>query len=496
MADGMTGVHAKLDPDVGPPEANYLVLPVSSISVRHRRLDAEVYLSNGFLTRRAIENAVIASLPLGSLASVWQPGRLKGIKVDPKHGEPFLTATQVFDILPTPRKWLAADKTPDLAGRLVSPGWILITCSGTVGHAIMTYSAHTHHVISHDLLRVQIAEPVLRNYVYAFLRTRFGRAMMQGSHYGNVIKHIEVEHLKQIPVPMLDYLKPEIHAQIESVFSTREAAYELDMSARRHFEDAMSDRPLPLREEGYVVAASQLFERRRLDGAAFAPAPQFLRQVYERNASRVEALSKSSRVFVPGRFKRIYGNKGTPYLDSEPIFKINPVVGKHLTSATRINVDSYMVQRGWLLMACSGQTYGINGQTILANEWHEGKIITQHIMRIVPDESVRPGYLQTVLSHPILGKPLVVSQAYGTSVPELSPDDIERLPIPRLASNLEEAIADAAERANALRRCADLEENSAVSRLETELEAVLEVPKAMHDADLSNNAVETVEHVR
>ncbi|MCY3959418.1 MAG: hypothetical protein OXG65_14145, partial [Chloroflexi bacterium] len=99
-----------------------------------------------------------------------------------------MAATQAFDIWPTPRKWLAASKTPDLARRYVDPDWILVTCSGTVGNAIVTYSAHANRVISHDLLRVEIDNPETRSYVYAFLRTRFGRAMMRGSHYGNVIK--------------------------------------------------------------------------------------------------------------------------------------------------------------------------------------------------------------------------------------------------------------------------------------------------------------------
>ena len=91
-------------------------------------------------------------------------------------------------------------------------------------------------------------------------------------------------------------------------------------------------------------------------------------------------------------------------------------------------------------------------------------------MRIIPDsEKVRSGYLQTVLSHPGLGKPLVVSQAYGTSVPELAPEDIAQLPIPRLEQSIEDKISDAAEEASDLRMKADEQENEAVAKLEGEL---------------------------
>ena len=293
--------------------------------------------------------------------------------------------------------------------------------------------------------------------------------MMQGSHYGNVIKHLEVSHLEQIPVPVVDRLRDKMHQRISDLFAARDEAYRLDMTARRRFADAMSDQPQTLQEEGYAVQASRLFHgRRRLEAFAHSPAAQQVARTYERNAESVVRLGQIARAFVPGRFKRIYGEQGTTYLDSGPVFKVNPELSKVLTPATPIDFDAYMVKRGWLLMACSGQIYGINGQAILADRWHERKVITQHIMRIVPDGTIRPGYLQTVLSHTTLGQPLVVSQAYGTSVPELAAEDIERLPIPRLAKREEDEIADAAERASELRMTANKAENEAVSELENE----------------------------
>ena len=452
-----------------------MTLPVSDILGGDRRLEASSYLSAGFKVRREIQRMTGQFSPLGRLAKIWQPSRLKGILVQPEHGVPFIAATQAFDIWPTPRKWLAPNRTPDIANRYVEPNWILVTCSGTVGDAIITYSAHANMVISHDLLRVKIDEPELRSYVYAFLRTWFGRAMMKGSHYGNVIKHFEVAHLEQVPVPMLHGLLDETHDKISSVFEARDTAYRLDKLARDKLAEAMQDRPDVVNEIGYVIPTSQIFSgRRRLEAYAHSPDSRFLSQMYERNAVSVVPLESIARVNLLGRFKRIYGGTGTAYLDSEPIFKINPEITKFLTPATGVNLEAYQVQRGWLLMACSGQTYGINGQVIIANEWHEGKAITQHILRIVPHPGeVRPGYIQTLLSHPKLGQPLVVSRAYGTSVPELAPDDVRQLPIPRLAQEIEREIAEAAEQANELRRTAAETEHEAVSALQDQLSKVL-----------------------
>ena len=81
-------------------------------------------------------------------------------------------------------------------------------------------------------------------------------------------------------------------------------------------------------------------------------------------------------------------------------------------------------------------------------------------MRIIPDtEQVRPGYLFTALGHPTLGRPLIIRNAYGTSIPHLDPSDIATTPVVRLSEELEHRIADKAERATLLRTEADQLEN-------------------------------------
>ena len=113
-------------------------LPASLFFGGARRMEAEGFLSSGFRTRTAIEAKSSGWMPLRNIARVWQPSRLKGIQVDPLFGTPFLTATQVFDLRPTPRKWLSLERTDNVEKRFVAPGTILVTCSGTVGRATLT----------------------------------------------------------------------------------------------------------------------------------------------------------------------------------------------------------------------------------------------------------------------------------------------------------------------------------------------------------------------
>src|SRR5262249_9215405 len=121
---------------------------VHELSQQERRFESEAYLTGGYAIRHAIQSSNVAYRRMVELADIWMPGRLKGIKVAPGSGKPFFAATQVFDIQPVARKWLAPSHTADLENRFVQRGWLLVTCSGNVGEAIIAYAPHEGVIIS------------------------------------------------------------------------------------------------------------------------------------------------------------------------------------------------------------------------------------------------------------------------------------------------------------------------------------------------------------
>ena len=163
-------------------------------------MEAETFLSRGYGIRLGIKSQT-GWLSLSALAHVWQPSRLKGIQVSSEVGTPFLAATQVLDLQPRPRKWLALARTSEAAQRFVQRGQILVTCSGAVGRATLAYAPHLQTLITHDLLRVDPLNPADRGWTYAYLRAPRVRAMMGSTRYGHMIKHLEPAHLKSLPVP-------------------------------------------------------------------------------------------------------------------------------------------------------------------------------------------------------------------------------------------------------------------------------------------------------
>lgn len=439
-------------------------------------MEAENYLAGGYGIRLAMEVRKAGWTDMGTLANVWQPLRLKGIQVSREFGTPFLAATQVFDLRPVPRKFLSLDRTNNASNRFVTPGMILVTCSGSVGRATLAGKPHEGILISHDLLRIEPRHEKLWGWLYAYLRASQTRAMMTSAQYGHIIKHLEVSHLNALPVPVLrDELLEDFHSRVQSLLEKRNRAVQLQEAAEQLFSDAIGEIRLAENPEvGFTIPASQIFaQRRRLEGGYWTPAATAILSRFHHLGLRVEPLSDvSKRVWWMTRFKRVFGNEGdVPYMSADELFALNAPITKRVVIEQADNASDYFVEAGWIMMACSGQVYGLNGSVALMTKQHERAFFSHDLVRIIPKpHAIRPGYLFTALGHPRLGRPLVIRNAYGTSIPHLDPADVATIPIVRLPHELEDEIADKMEEAVKLRADADELENY----ITAEAEAVID----------------------
>lgn len=473
-------VRARFSPLKPAPEsfpwhtAKWTAMPSRLLWAGDRRMEAENYLSSGYGIRLAIERSATGWAPLGSVASVWQPSRLKGIQLPSSFGMPFLAATQVFDVRPIARKWLSLDQTPDNAQRLVTQGIILLTCSGAVGRATLAFQPHTEALISHDLLRIDANDKEMRGWIYAYLRAPSVRQIMVGSHYGHVIKHLEVSHVSALPVPEVsDKWQAWFNRAFEKILEKRNAAHARTLESERLFEEAVT----PLRrgdsgESGFDVRASALVSgRRRLDALPHNPVSNLVRRHLAKHSERMDTLvSAGFKLWLPNRFKRIPAEDGVGLLESSSFFEINPDVEKRI-----VEVPGCGVQNGWLLVARSGQLYGLIGSVAVATKQHEGFMVSDDILRVAPMDvcTARTGYVFVALTHPQLGRPLVKACAYGSSIPHIDPADLAELPLARLPKPTEDRIADLAEDAAALRSTADILENQMASEADRLIEAFI-----------------------
>ena len=310
-------------------------VPAKSMSVlalahKDRRLEAGTYLSEGHSLRQSFlgGDGALGWQQLGQLARVWQPSRLKGITVGRNYGTPFLAATQVFDVRPTPRKWLSLDRTEDAAGRFVTPGMMLVTCSGSVGRATLAYAAHDKILVSHDLLRVEPNDASRAGWIYAFLRSAQGRAMMTGQQYGHMIKHLEPAHLANLPVPdVSDDQAQDFEARAAEILEHRNRGWILLGQAEQLYADAIGPvEPNDLAERGFRVSVSAFWAgRRRLEASYHTPGAAAILARFATVGVKIETLgSVTDGVWWMNRFKRNYGPSGMPYLSADELFMLNP----------------------------------------------------------------------------------------------------------------------------------------------------------------------------
>lgn len=452
-------------------DVRWAALPARFLTQEDRRMEAENYLSSGYGVRFAIESRSKGWVKFGQLANVWQPSRLKGIQLSPKFGTPFLAATQVFDLRPVPRKWLALERTQGASERFVNRGAILVTCSGSVGQATLAYEPHLNTFISHDLLRVEARDENLWGWTYAFLRSDQAYAMMNGAQYGHVIKHLECAHLNSLPVPIppdsrLEYF----NSAVRTILEKRDLAYALLKEAETLFSEAIGEVPNHANpESGFEVPASLLFgKRRRLEGSYHTPQATKILNHFRRRKLPVMPLSEvTERVWWMTRFKRVFGEEGVPYFSAEELFSNNPKITKRVLIEQAENAEEFFVKAGWIIMACSGQTYGLLGSVALMTEHHKRVFFSHDLVRIIPRrELIHPGYLLTALGHPTFGRPLTIRFAYGTSIPHLEPSDVSTFPVVRLGECTEQAIGERVEEATTLRVEADELENTIAAEAE------------------------------
>lgn len=415
-------------------------------------MEAENFLASAFGTRLLIESKPDGWRRLVSVARTWQPSRLKGIQVSPEFGAPFLAATQVFDLRPVPRKWLSLNRTSDYAERYVKDATIVVTCSGSVGRATLVHDATTDILISHDLLRVEARDEKWWGWLYAYLRAPTVRAMMKAAQYGHIIKHLETHHLDALPIvePEGDEIFERSSVGARQILNRRNSARRKMLEAERLFEEQFPPIEADFNEAAFSVRASaDVFAgRRRFDAWTYNPESRAIEQRLMGGSADWSSLrGTGSEVWLPNRFKRIPAADGVELIDSSQIFELNPDYNRQISrSGIQDRNDGY-VQPGWLMMSRSGQVYGLLGSVAMATSQHEGKVVSDDVIRIAPGEGITSGYLYMALGHHKLGRPRVKSLAYGSSIPHIEPEDLKAFSIPRLRDELEAEIAELVEEA-------------------------------------------------
>jgi hypothetical protein len=273
---------------------------------------------------------------------------------------------------------------------------------------------------------------------------------------------------ERLVVPTLaDKLLAEFNTDAQTILKKRNAAFDLTRDAEAIFDQQLGPVSSKDDETGFAIHASSFSGgRRRLEASYHHPQTAAILRRFKKLDLKTEPLNDvAERIWWLTRFKRVFGEEGMPYMSADELFSLNPTTTKRVLTEQAENPEDYFVKAGWIVMACSGQTYGLNGSVSLADKRYESYFFSHDIVRIIPNaHRIRRGYLYAALGHPRFGRPLVIRYAYGTSIPHLDPGDVASIPIVRFDKSLENEIADRMEKAVRLRAEADELENAVAER--------------------------------
>ena len=179
----------------------------------NKRFEANYHISDGSEVDKYIrENFEWKSLSDVCL-SISRPDIFKRYYV--QNGIPFLGGSDIFLAIPDGGKYLSKTKTINIPALKVENGWILMPRSGTIGNVVLSHDGHAQKLVSEHVIRL-VPNDILRGgYVYAFLSSSLGKALIQRPIFGAAIQHVESPHLSRIPIPVLpDDLMNSIHERI------------------------------------------------------------------------------------------------------------------------------------------------------------------------------------------------------------------------------------------------------------------------------------------
>ena len=416
---------------------------VREVSEKGYRLEASVYSNDSRQARKDLEQCKWEVVHLGDefIEDAFYLGRFKRIYVAEKDGVPFILPSQITEIHPKANKFISPTTNIDMKSTRVKKGQVLLTRSGTIG--VVSYVSKTleNQSISDDVIRIETRP--YSGYIYAYLKSKIGRLLIETNNYGSVIKHIEPAHLNHIPIPNPPpILKQTIHNLIEESFKLRDESNELMDEAQALLKEALhlSDVEELQAEQvdhkagmlNYSVPLSALGNR--LDASYHVPIVQAIKQHLEKTAKEVVKVGDSrisQSVILPGRFKRVYveEGRGIVFFSGKNISELDPSDKKYLSFSQHDEKikNELTIREGMILVTCSGT---IGKTTFVPKHW-DGWAMTHDIIRLVPANNEISGYLYAWLSSPY-ARELINRFTYGAVVGHIEKEHILRVSVPLL----------------------------------------------------------------
>lgn len=431
--------------DLPEEELRWCSVTLNEVLERGSRLEASVFDIEGRHAREVIERCkwTIAHITgEDGLATSFYPARFKRILVDDSE-YPLILPSQIQEISPKPKGYMSSLCNTDFDLLKAKKGQILLTRSGTIGNCSLVWQTLHGKTLSDDIIRITCINKEDTGYLYAFLRTKTGNALIRTNEYGSVVSHIEPEHLESVQIPNPPpVLKKRIHDLVVRSYDLRDELNALLDEAERLLYEALKLPPLTKQRPRYFDRSAELRDYAvtlsdlagRLDASYHVPIVNSIMSRLKQKAAEVTAIGDqriSKRVVLPGRFARVYvqEGQGIPFFGGKQIFELDPANKKYLSLAkhgVRIKQE-LMLTENMILVTRSGT---IGKVALVPAHWQKW-VANDHIIRIEPADADIAGYLYVFLATDY-GHELITRFTYGSVVDEIDSRHVSQVPVPLL----------------------------------------------------------------
>lgn len=403
---------------------------------RRGRLDSHYYLAPGVAARDRIDqaqaSASVTVRPIGGqggFGDVWQPLRFKRAYAAPgEDAVPYLRPYDVFEYLPSAADLLSTKRTEDVGKYRIAPGTILQTCSGrNLGPVAVADAYLSRFVLSHDMVRIEVEDLDLRSYLYVFLSTPTGQAILRQRMSGSVVDHLTTDDVLELLVPVMagSSLFQVSTLAARSLALIEEGRLDLDAvlaDMRRRYPPTDRERP---RKSGWSTSSRQLTSGSRLDAHYFDPEVNAARdQMREAGGHLLRDLAKA---ILPGRYKRYYVEEGhgRPILSGRQLLQIEPVNLRYISDRSFKDPEAMVLAEGMVAFGAVGRWEGRLGEPSLITADREGWMASNDVMRIRPNAGINAGWLWLALATEQVQRQ-IAALPYGSVIDHTGPDDVER----------------------------------------------------------------------
>lgn len=178
------------------------------LSKSNKRLDASYHIPivNSILNSMKENAAEITNLGDARISrKIVLAGVFKRVYVEEGYGYPFLGGKEITQLNPKTEKFLSKPvHKPRYEKELkVEENTILVADRGTIGTTAIVPKHWNNYAVSQNVLKLLPANENIAGYIYIYLSSDIGQALIRRQTYGSVVDMIDDNNLAAVEIPLL-----------------------------------------------------------------------------------------------------------------------------------------------------------------------------------------------------------------------------------------------------------------------------------------------------